>query len=804
MWRNYFMATVRNMARNRLYSGIGIFGLAVGLCAALLTGLVIRSELTRDRFIPGYERTYVAAAALLPHGHPPVYMMESPSFFAGLLRLKFSDIGAVTRIAAEPVRLRHGEIEAREVLYWADPNAFELLPLPTLAGDLQTALRRPDAIVLNRSMARKYFGRDAPLGETLLLDGLHPATVTAVIEDLPINGTQFETGIFASGLAAYSNLVRCDRQVEQKGTKKGISLCGRTYLRVAPHARLSDLQRRVTALVASVYPPDIPGTLQLIRLDEVHRFAGLYPGNQSRLAVTGAIGALILLAACIVFINLSTARAARRALEVGVRKACGANRATLAVQFLGESLLYVALATVIAVSLAELSLPYVNAFLNTGAVFDYWRQPTILLWIVVGAVAVGILAGAYPAFVLSAFRPRDVLKGSTLRSGGTAARSALVVLQCSILIGLIIAAGVVYQQRIFATRDALRVDADRMLIIRSSCDAPFKNALRAVPGVRGVYCSSEAWLNGMTFCNCRLKDGTPLAVDMTGVEFGLFDLYGIKPVAGQIVAAGSSGDFLPEHRSRFVINETAVRRFGFASPAHAIGQVIPLADGPTQLAEFSAAPAGSTITGEIAAVVPDFSINAVEEKIRPTIYGGSSRRDELISVKLSGRDIPEILAAIDRLWPATGSKEPINRFFLDDYLQNLYLSVLREAQALGVFAVLGMLLASLGLLGLSAATAERRTKEIGIRKAMGAETSDILRMLLWQFTRPVLLASLLAWPLSGFILSRWLNGFAYHVTLQPWLFLAATLQALLITLVTVSGHAWHVARAKPVLALRYE
>jgi putative ABC transport system permease protein len=222
------------------------------------------------------------------------------------------------------------------------------------------------------------------------------------------------------------------------------------------------------------------------------------------------------------------------------------------------------------------------------------------------------------------------------------------------------------------------------------------------------------------------------------------------------------------------------------------------------LAEFAGADPGSTVTGEIAAVVPDFSVNAVEEKVRPTIYGGSPRQRLILNVKLTGRAIPETLAAIDRLWLATGAKDPIDRFFLDDYIQNLYLAVLREAQALGVFAVLGMVLASLGLLGLSAATTERRTKEIGIRKAMGAQTRDILRMLLWQFTKPVLLASLIAWPLSGFILSGWLSGFAYHVTLQPWLFLAATLLALLITLVTVSGHAWQVARAKPVLALRYE
>jgi putative ABC transport system permease protein len=238
-----------------------------------------------------------------------------------------------------------------------------------------------------------------------------------------------------------------------------------------------------------------------------------------------------------------------------------------------------------------------------------------------------------------------------------------------------------------------------------------------------------------------------------------------------------------------VINETAARRFGFKSPAAAIGETLPLSDG----AEAK----------EIVAVIPDFAFDAVTHEIRPTFYARAPQY-QLINVKLRGRDIPETLAAIDRIGVATGSEKPLEQFFLNTYIQNLYVTMVREAQAFAVFSVIALVLACLGLLGLSASTAERRTKEIGIRKAMGAGSRDILRMLLWEFTTPILWASLIAWPLSALMLERWLEGFAYHVQLRAWVFLAASGLAVAIALLTVGAQALLVARAKPVEALRYE
>lgn len=799
MFRNYLAAALRNLVRNRLYSGISIFGLAIGLCAAILVGLVIRNQLSYDRFIPGYERTYLSVSVLTPQGRAPDYNVMTHSGVAAILEQKFAEVEATARLVDETVLLRRGEITAKEKMYWSDQDVFDVLPLPAFAGNLQTALRRPDGIVLTRSIARKYFGRDDPIGETIQLARTHLMTVSAVIEDLPLNGTRLESGVFASGLASHSPLTIMDNDPVSIPNGSDFSISVRTYLRLAPHASIDRLQKAMPALIDSLWPRRPPGlgaSMELIRIDKVQMLPGLNPGIHGRLAVTGVVGVLILFIACINFVNLSTALSARRALEVGIRKAAGASRGDLILQFLGESLIHVLLAACIAVAGAELLLPRVNSFLDAGAVFDYWQDPALIAWIAVGALVLGVLAGGYPAFVLSSFRPAGVLRRSIAQSGGApATRSLLVTLQFAILIGLMIAAGVVNEQRLYATRDALRVDTDQMLIIRSPCNAAFKAELQALPGVRGAYCGGEPLLTEAMFANIRLKDGNALSITVIPVEAGVLDLYGLTPVAGRFFLAERSGESSLQGASaaatiRYVINETAVQRLGFASPEAAVGQMLALT--------------GPSDAGEIIGVVGDFSLSSVVQGIKPAVYVVTPRWFDLINVKLTGRQIPETLAAVDRLWAMTGAGEPIARFFLNDHIQDLYMAVRREAQALGVFSCIAILLACLGLLGLAASAVTQRTQEIGIRKAMGADTGDIVRLLLWHFTRPVLWANLVAWPMAYYVMNRWLQGFAYRIDLRPWIFLAAGAAALLISLLTVSAHALLVARAKPVAALRYE
>jgi putative ABC transport system permease protein len=471
----------------------------------------------------------------------------------------------------------------------------------------------------------------------------------------------------------------------------------------------------------------------------------------------------------------------------------------LVLQFLGESLLYTTLAAGLGLALANLALPSVNVFLDSGGQLALARDPVLAAAIVLGILVVALLAGCYPALVLSGFRPALVLKGLTVRAGGAITRQALVVVQFAILVGLLIAAAVIYRQRIYAVHDVLRVDADQILIIRGDCKPALLNELRALPGVRAAHCSSQALLNRSNFTNSRLRDGTPLAIDTIALDFGALSLYGIEPLAGTLAAAPNA--------SQVVINETAARRFGFTSAAAAIGQPLPLENGAQLIAEMTGAGDTVAAANQIVAVVADFAFDAALHKVRPTIYTTTVSREyplPLLNVQLSGRDIPQTLEAIDRSGIATGRDKPPERFFLSQYMNDLYAAVLREAQAVGVFAALAAVLACLGLLGLSAATAESRTKEIGVRKAMGAATADIVRMLLWQFSVPVLWASLVACLVSGVLLGRWLEGFSDHVALSPLVFLAASATALVIALATVLGQSLLIARARPADALRYE
>jgi putative ABC transport system permease protein len=799
LFRSCLAAALRSLARSRMYSAISVFGLAIGLCAAILVGLIVRNETSYDHFLPGYERIYLAGALLLPTGHPGMYTYDSPSWIAAPMQQRFSAVEAVTRVATADVELKHGVIAAREKISWADPNVFDVLHFPTLAGDLQSALRRPDSIVITRSIARKYFADDDPVGSSIMVSGEHPMTITAVIGDLPVHNSQFETAIFASGTSSYSDLTRLENDPLNRPDSPRITVDVRTYFRLAPGASVPELQRAMPEFFDSVRPARLMPvgvhlTLNLVRIDQVHLSAGLNPGVESRLLMIVIIGILILLIAAVNFVNLTTARAARRALEVGIRKAAGAGRFPLMVQFLGEALIYTIIAGALALMGVELLLPAVNSFLQTGAIFDWWRDPLQVVWIAVGALILALLAGSYPAFLLSAFNPVAVLKARVSRPRGNMLRLLLVGAQFAVLIGLIISAGVVYEQRQYATHDALRVNTDQVLVLRTACTHTLEDRLRALEGVRGVACSSPALLTNDSFGNYTLKDGSVTAMDIIDIEPGALEILGVKARAGRLPVP------LKNEPPGLLINEAAARRLGFQTPAAAIGQFLPITDAP----QMTAIP--------VAAVVPDFNVDSINQAVRPTVYTPietlsrrfTSDSGVLVNVKLTGSATPQTLVAIDQLLTREHPAAPVDRQFLDNYVQSLYLSVQRQEQALGISAAVAVMIACLGLVGLSASLAERRTKEIGIRKAMGAHTADILRMLLWQFTRPVLVSMGAAWVVAGFVMNRWLHGFAYHVELDAWLMVGAAGAGLIIALATVSTHCYLIARARPVAALRYE
>ncbi len=811
MFRNYLAAALRNLLRNRLYTVISVGGLAVAFAAALLIAIFVGDEFSYDKWIPGAKDAYlVTNTATFKSGHPDI-SDSTPPDVAGWLRVDFPQMQAVARLWSEQRPVSHGRIEAVEQMLWADPDIFTILPLPTVAGDLKTALARPDSVVLTRTLARKYFGIDNPVGQTLLIDRRFPMRVSAVIEDLPSN-THLRMTMVASGKAPFSDLARIDNMPSQGRVKPWSAY---TYFRLGPGQSAQPIVDRMPGFVRAHMPGYAPKnskeglTFQLTPLAGIHfrprALSVMTPRGD--LATTGsvtAVGVLIVLMAAINFVNLMTARAGRRAVEVGVRKLTGAQRPDLVVQFIGEALIYAALGALIAFILAEALLPGLNTFLGRRMAFPYGLALPVLLGLV---LLIGALAGAYPALVMSSFRPAAVLKGGMVQGSGSAVlRQGLVAFQFAVLIGLIVSSAVIWRQTVFATRESLRLDSDQMLIVAARCvpDA-FETEVAALPGVRGAACSMMAPLYNTFAVGARSAQGRDLTLYSNSIGFDFFELYGLKPLAGRFFSKAHGGDSIsvaddqPNRPEAVVINQTAMREFGFARPADAVGKSF----GWTHIKTLD----GAFFEGHLAriiGVVEDFPMGSIRTRIEPTAFYVEPDQQTYINVKLRGHDVPETMKALDRLWRTTGHPGKVNAFFLDRVVQGRYRDVTQQGQLFGMFAGIAVFIACLGLVGLAAFATERRTKEVGVRKAMGASALDVLKLFLWQFTVPVLWANLIAWPLAFLAMSRWLQGFAYRIPLTLWPFAIAAAAAVVIAWLTVLAQASRAARSRPVTALRYE
>lgn len=820
MFRNYMAAALCNLARNRIYTGVTVLGLSVGFATALLIGLYVRDELTYDRFVPGAERVFLYSQTIGLPSARPIDSAQSPMMVAPLLKADFPQIEEVARLSPSfrPM-VRRGEHAATEQnVYWADPAFFRVLPLPVVAGDAAHALDAPDAVVLTRAMARKYFGKDDPIGETLQIDG-QPMRVTAVIENLPSN-THLTADFVASARAPQSPFSRM-------GPKSRPTLINvLTYVRLKPGASAEAVRSGLASFVARRLPLTGFGDLargiryvaHLTPLTKIHLTPSLQgapkpPADVAAIAAIGAIGVLTLAVAAMNFVTLMTARGARRAVEVGVRKASGARRGDLIVQFLCEAGLYVLAAAMIAVSAAELLLPGVNALLQRRLVLDYLHDPGLVVAALGVVLLTGLAAGFYPAFMLSSFRPSTVLKGSggATAVGGAQVRKALVVGQFAILVALAIVATTIARQTLFALNEGLRVDTDQVLLIFSrSCNEGFRDRLREMPDVKSAACASPYSLGAGMNTDMVVFHGRRVDVTASPVDYGFFDVFGLQPLAGRMLDPTRPGDGAldnPDARQPVLLNETAVRRLGFTSPAAAVGQTL-IWHGfwDESMAQIGSANMPGR-PSEIIGVVPDFTLGSVREPIPATLYAiGPNRPPNYIglAVKLHGRRVPETLSAIDRLWKRYGDGRPPMRVFADRFTMRHYTDTIIQGVVVAIAGIVALGIAALGLFALSAYTTEQRTKEIGVRKAMGASSGDILKLLLWQFAKPVLWATLIAWPVAFVVMRWWLSGFAYHVDLAPWTFAAAGAGAVVIALVTVFAHALNVARAKPVSALRYE
>jgi putative ABC transport system permease protein len=814
MFHNYVIAALRSLARNPLYAALNIGGLALGFTAALLLALYIRDELSYENFIPGYRDAYLlVTTGTPPEGHAPIRSFSTPSDVAAWVNLDMATVASAARLINSRLVVRRGDFEALETVYWADPNIFSILPLRVFAGDLGTALDQPDGLVLTRTMARKFFGHDNAIGETLELKGRARFTVKAVLENLPSN-THLNVAMVASGMSARSPLAQLDQTPNGSFAGNGWLYI---YVKLKEALQAPNVERELPGLLdrhapsGGTQPTSTFYHVSLEPISQIHLdpegLNSMKPASRRETVYSfAAIGILIVFVATANFVSMMTARASRRAIEVGVRKAMGARRRELIVQFMGESLIYVILATLAALSVAVLSLPTLNAYLKRTIAFAYWSDASLAASTATIVVTVGVLAAIYPALVLSDLRPVQMLGkgGITTAQSSERVRRVLVTAQFAVLIGLILAVIVLFRQASFATHESLRMDSNQVVVINRACRNGFSDAVKAIPGIRAVACSTWAPPDPMGGASGATAPGGQAAIVWyASIDFGYFELFGLKPLAGRFHSKSRSTDAFSigassEIHDSLVINESAVRALGFPSPQSSIGKMIGWSHWVPGLGQTGAH------LSEVIGVVPDFQTASIREPIEPAAFYVDQPHNSIMSVKLSGRDISQALASIDSLWKKMGNGYPISPVFLDQLLQDKYTDITQQAHLLAVFAGVAVLIACLGLFALSASEAERRTKEIALRKAMGASTAQVMRLLVWQFCQPVLWANLIAWPVAGLVMRGWLRDFAYHIDLDVWVFVASACLGLTIALLTVSVHCFLVARAKPVASLRYE
>ncbi len=508
MFRNYLMTALRNLARNSLYTAINLLGLSVGFAAALLIALFVHDDFNYDTWIPNHEQVYKVSLIQADPGRPRKEMGTTDVFTAAHLQADFPEVEAA-RMEKSTGGLRHGDIEGYEDIAFADPQIFSVVPLPVFAGNLTTALSRPDSVVLTRRMARKYFGKDDAVGQTLEVDRQHIVQVSAILEDFPSN-THLNVEVFISGRAPYSRMSRTELMEPWRAEGQWFV---HTYVRLAPNGKIADLDGRLPAFQNRHFPnPNGQSNIvvRFVPLREIHLTPAISSqkptGSRETNYAILAIASLILLAASINFINLMTARASRRAVEVGVRKTSGAVRRHLTVQFIGETLMYVTIAMVLAGLVAAILLPQLGAFLQRDIGIGSWNCLLVAGGVGSAALALSILAGIYPALILSSFRPAVVLKSNLIRTSDSGRiRQALVVIQFAILIGLCLATGVIYHQSSYAMREGLRLKSDQILLVqgdlervlsgRVAVSESFRNKVRDLPGVSGVAASLDTPIN---------------------------------------------------------------------------------------------------------------------------------------------------------------------------------------------------------------------------------------------------------------------------------------------------------------------
>ena len=822
MFWNYLVTALRNIVRHKLYSFINIAGLTVGLACAIFIILFVRDQLSYDRWIPGTANLYrLEETATLP-GKPPRKSAMTPFVAGQAMRDNIPEVQAMTRLMHQSTTILVGNRQFPERVDVVDPNFLALIRLPLVAGDPGKVFAKPDSAVLTETTAGKYFGDRSPLGQTIVMSGTkcdadrncvpqqQPLIVTGILRDLPHN-THLQVEVMVPNTMALIDRAR----------PNWLWLDSWTYVRLAPGADPNAVMAKLrTVIDRNVDPMKVLNVRErgsdvvapsLTPFTQAHLAANRFydmtpPVNPAIIYGFSAIGALILLIACFNFTNLATARAMMRAREIALRKVVGARRGQLAVQFLGEALLTAMIALVLALALTEILLPAFDRLIGLPIAIDWSGDWRLLIAIAGVGAAAGLLSGAYPALVLSAFRPALILGAhGTSGNGAGLTRTTLVVLQFAVSIGLGIAAAVIFSQVSFSRHVDLgfRKDAVAIMNIGDMPRATADTLARALAGgsdIAAVASSDDIpFTGGHNHITIQAPGATSSEnLVLVSASPDYMKLYGIRLLAGRLLSDARPADGLNLAQVRsglpinVLVNVSAARRLGY-SPQEAVGKnlVVPNSPGHNK----------NIIVGVVADTRQDGPKTPVEAIIY--MYWRAFPVDTL-SVRIRDGHIPAGLAFLQRTWRAHAPSAALQWHFLDDDYDKQFRADERQGTLFGLFVGIAIFIACLGLFGLAALSTERRTREIGLRKTFGASTNDIIWMLLWQFSIPVLIANVIAWPIAYYYLHTWLESYAYRISLSPLYFVVAGAAALVVAWITVVAHAVRVAQSNPIHALRYE
>jgi putative ABC transport system permease protein len=814
---SYPLILLRNFRREKLYTAINIVGLALGLASCLILGLFLKSELTYDRHYDGYENIYrienefttagkSEKMAIASDALGPMLAAEYPNLIKAFLRMR-DNTNNVGGLAMRRVD------QPDAVYYWTnsfyvDDNIFDVLPIKVLAGDPKTALKEGDTIAISETAAKKYFGSEDPMGKTLALDTGGVQRITLVFADLPAN-----THLKYDLLMGYSrpHLRLSDNPTARRTQLGGPQ--GKTYTYLVMHpsfkpaewARMSDdFYKKYMADLLKTANIEWRSWLQPMRDVHLHSVVSYDrpTGNPAYLFGCAAVALIILVIASINYMNLATARATRRARSVGFRKILGASRVSLAMQFMGEALLFslVALAVAVVIVQAVLKFTPINTLMDGKVVMDLMQEPQLALWLVVAALGIGLLSGLYPAFYLSSWAPLTALAGKQ-----PAAKGSLHMRECLVLVQFTISAAaiactllMVAQMRYVANRP-LGFESDNRLMVSlrgaTTIDKipSIRNALLADSSIKGVAVAAQTPADGdnasINIVQLENKDGVMEGqlINTLGIGEDYERVLGLKVTQGRDL----SSRLLTDVGTNLLVNEALVKKMGWVEP---LGKRV--------------------MDGRVVGVIGDFHFKSLKYRVEPLVIrrlnNDMSRVQEnfkpfqtrQLILDVTGAEIGKTLSSVERVMAEADPRHPFEYRFLDEALKAQYKSELSLTKLIGIFAGVSIFIACMGLFGLAAFTTEQRSREIGTRKVLGATAWQIVALLARRILVLVMVAAVLASVGAYFAIDEWLAGFAYTAAINPLIFVLSALVAGAVAFTTVAAQSWRTANADPVNSLR--